>query len=81
MPGGIRVHGPGPADNYCWSHHREENARRAYKVCPECFHVFRTAEDLANDFLTAHDGMMAHPEIPAPKPHEIFACPWCGHDF
>lgn len=64
----------GPAEHHCWWHHTDENPEGAYRVCGECFHVWRTADDLEYACREVNGGR----HVPAEK---IDACPECCHDF
>lgn len=55
-----------------------------YRVCGECLHVFRTAEEL----LARHNQLLAeffgagYPAMePATDPEQVWTCPLCAHDF
>lgn len=79
-------HGPAcPPGTHCHIHNVDEPARPGdYRVCGECWHVFRTVGELVAEYNDLHGEMGydqngtvvdGHPE-PA-----IYACPLCTHDF
>ena len=71
-------------DTHCYMHNLDEPSTGAFRVCGECGHVYRTAEDLRMAWTdTAADGWA--PEVPtsagAPPAEQIYACPLCCHDW
>lgn len=60
--------------DFCHIHGRHEPDQPGdYRACGECFHVFRTDEELE----TAHEKWgTGHLDA-----EQIFACPLCTHDF
>lgn len=69
--------------DHCYSHDEDEPMRTGdYILCGECFHVFRTGEELVAAYL---DNWPLK-EIPKPdaatvNPDKITFCPHCLHDF
>lgn len=81
----VNPHEPGPlcGDTHCYSHGVDESAEGGYyRICMECKHVYRTAEDLrlawAEEVAPAYAPRAAPPTPPA---GEILACPLCCHDW
>lgn len=70
---------PNYPDDWCFIHGIEEPFREGdYRVCGECWHVFRTPEELVAETAKYFD----HPEAPpVPTADEIWTCPLCAHDF
>jgi hypothetical protein len=64
----------------CW-HNLDEDADGAYRVCGECFHVYRTAEDLRAVFMAEVAPLLTGMPSEAPAAEEIYACPYCAHDW
>jgi hypothetical protein len=63
--------------SYCWSHEACEPVREGdYLVCGECFHIFRTPEELVDALMATSE-----PGRQRPKAEDIFFCPHCIHDF
>lgn len=75
------------AGSYCSTHEQtEELADEPYQLCPECGHVYNTAEELLADYEKLVQELIkldneGGPFMPKYKPHEIFFCPGCSHDF
>lgn len=66
----------GDDEHHCWIHHEDEWVDEPFIVCPECFHVYATAEDLETAW------QREFPEGTEPRPAaEIFFCQECVHDF
>lgn len=82
---------PPPAPEYysqCWVHHQPEAVAGAWGACPECGHVYATAEDLVDAWNALVDILNAHRDAERPMPHAtprqadtISSCPHCHHDF
>lgn len=72
---------PGP--DWCYYHERDEPVPEdgcVFRICGECFHLFRTAEDL----MQQHSLELAKLKLErrtAPSVEAIYACPFCAHDF
>lgn len=70
--------------DHCYAHSVDENAADAYQICGECFHVFRTADELvaatAQRIAEVSVGV-ENPMSGPTDPEKIFACPHCAHDF
>lgn len=73
------------ADPICQIHMRPEpDLPGDFRPCGECYHVFRTREELEDAAYANELGMLEY--WPLHKPHrwpaeEIYACPLCTHDF
>lgn len=77
------------AADHCHWHGTDEPAEGAYRVCFECSHAYRTAQDL----LAAHNAAMAEmakasrsfpptwEHIPETDAGQVFSCPFCIHDW
>lgn len=74
-------HEPGPmcGDMHCHIHHVDEIAGGAYRVCGECGHVYRTAEDLQREW--AENAPPDLPDRTVPPVEQIHFCPLCAHDW
>lgn len=67
-------------DDHCWFHSLDEPCDGdPYLDCPECLHRYVTEQDLIAAFWAS---------VPAEEANhltvvtgEIFACPYCAHDF
>jgi hypothetical protein len=70
-------------DMHCYMHHVDEPSTGAFRVCGECGHVYRTAEDLRMAWADAQDapGFGLSPDAAAPPAEQIYACPLCAHDW
>jgi hypothetical protein len=84
QPCPCRVPGCVNADNdLCYEHYVHEPDEGAYRVCGECSHVYRTAEELlteANRGCT-EDGSMYAMAFAITDPEQVYSCPLCAHDF
>jgi hypothetical protein len=71
----------GICEDWCYAHYRCEPLRDGdYRICFECFHVFRTADEL----IAAHRAVLEQIGStlnPRTDPEAIFSCPECSHDF
>jgi len=68
--------------DWCYSCGRDEPVppSGAYLICPECGHVYETADDLLEDYLAqAPERILSH-RIPA-WADEITFCPLCLHNL
>ena len=66
---------------HCYIHEVDEVGEGAYRICGECFHVYRTAEDLvATERRWRTSAGISAPPRPI-DPDEINSCPECAHDF
>lgn len=71
---------------HCYAHNVDEPSRPDdYRTCGECFHVFRTEQELIEAWLATvapviHDGRPTEP-VAIPTGEQIYACPHCVHDF
>lgn len=77
----LNPHEPSRAcgDTHCYSHGTDEAAEGGWRVCFECKHVYRTAEELQREWAAN-----APPDIrgrPAPPVEQIYFCPLCMHDW
>lgn len=65
---------------HCYMHHSDESPEGAWRICGECFHVYRSPEDLQREWTDN-----APPDLPGretPPPVEnIYFCPLCVHDW
>jgi hypothetical protein len=81
----VNPHEPSEAcgDTHCYWHHVDESDVGAYRVCFECKHVYRTAENLRQAWATeiAPDLRDHGPDPDPPPAEEIWGCPYCAHDF
>ena len=71
---------------YCWMHDTLESwFPTIYQWCFECRHVYRTAEDLENDYAEAVKEIKKHrgfEHLEDTKPADkIYFCQHCLHDF
>lgn len=75
---------------HCWSHNVDELDQPGdYRVCGECWHIFRTEEDLLQANKDLLEAMrIATPkhlryQVPVPEAsgERIYSCPFCTHDF
>lgn len=69
---------------HCHWHGTDEPDEGAYRVCGECCHVYRTAEDLRAAWAgAAKDSYDLPPgtDVTAPPAEQIYACCYCAHDF
>lgn len=67
-----------PCDSWCYGCMRCEPCREEdYQLCGECFHVYRTAEELVEHHATA---LLVSVDECCPA-DEIAVCPICAHDF
>lgn len=72
---------PWPYTEHCTWHDAHEPAEGAYRLCLECGHAFRTAEELQTTYVDnapAETRSLAAGLVPA---SEISFCPHCLHDF
>ena len=76
-----------PTDE-CWGihcswHNLDEAPDGAYRVCAECGHVYRTAEDLRRAWADAAvDASVRQAlDVIAPPVEQICGCPYCAHDW
>jgi len=87
-----------PCLGWCYIHNQCEPLRPTdYRVCGECFHVFRTEAELIRSHLLVLQSLGKHhyphelddhgrlPKILTYKSTikgiEIYTCPHCAHDF
>lgn len=84
-----------PGLDYCYVCGQYEDSLRAFRVCFECNHVYKTAQDLLdahNKILDEVNSEELHfwgsekPVKRKPIPHvtnveEVYSCPLCIHDF
>jgi hypothetical protein len=79
----VNPHEPSEAcgDTHCYWHHVDESDEGAYRVCFECKHVYRTAEDLRAAFMAEVAPCYSAPPSEAPAVEEIWGCPLCAHDW
>lgn len=74
-------------DHHCWAHDVDEPPRAGdHSVCGECFHIFRTADELlaanADRTRELQNALeLTTPLYPATDPAQVFACPFCSHDL
>ena len=69
---------------HCYWHNLDEPGDGAYRVCGECGHVYRTAEDLREAWAdaTVDAGVTRLAlAVTAPPVEQIYACPLCAHDW
>lgn len=71
-------------EHHCWWHHAKEveDGEVVYRICPECWHVYRTPEDLIEAWkreVATVDGEMLPP--PPRNADDIGFCQECIHDF
>lgn len=77
----------GPEDTaWCHIHHRIEDIEKGdYRICGECGHIFRTADELVAEDLRVRLMLKAYDsegtEYKPVEPALIFTCPLCAHDF
>lgn len=84
----------GSLDEYCAIHGFEPVPPGAYRVCGECWHVYRTAEELVDAYNAQTDELKAHYEAQRPAtagfggewahvrdPGQVHFCPLCAHDW
>jgi hypothetical protein len=70
----------GQCIDVCMTHHRCEPERLGdYLLCSECWHVYRTAEELQQEYVS--NAPPEHRVITPPPADEIAFCPLCLHDF
>lgn len=71
---------PMPGPDWCAIHNRSEPLRDGdFKVCGECFHVWRTRAGFMLD-VTREYGTDPTWDVPT-DPAKVYACPLCTHDF
>lgn len=71
------AHSMEPTDE-CAIHGYEPIPPTYYRICPECWHVFVTSEEL----LKAHNEILAELLMsPETDVEQVFICPVCTHDF
>jgi hypothetical protein len=65
---------------HCMAHNEDEPDDPHYRTCGECFHVFRTPEELiaveTEKFGDHHREVIGGQVKP-----EMWSCPHCTHDF
>lgn len=85
-------------DTHCWWHNVDEPWNDSYYcVCGECFHVYKTEQELVDEYNRVTGEMNADPDrdkFPAPgakvprdpippktSGDDIHFCQFCMHDF
>lgn len=72
---------PGP--DWCHYHSRDEPVPaggKYFHICGECFHLFATAEDLMQQHTLELVKLKLGRRV-AVRVEDIYACPFCAHDF
>lgn len=78
--------------DHCLSHGVDESEAGAYRICPECWHVFPSAAALLADHAALVERLNAAPPAPPSglfggqmaaetDPERVRYCAHCGHDF
>ena len=75
-----------PIHEWCFIHLRREPFLSGdYRACGECYHVFRTAEELIIETAERYAEMATDAGIgrvvPPTDAASIYVCPLCTHDF
>lgn len=77
--------GSGICQSWCYGCMRCEPLREGdYLVCGECFHVFRTSEELVSADVAIAQRVAEWNGFDEPDPRpadQIASCPVCAHDF
>ena len=78
------VNDDGTCGEWCHSCGRCEPQRAGdFRMCPECWHVYRTADDLLQAWAKFSSTTVERLPLDtrSDPARYIFACPLCGHDF
>jgi hypothetical protein len=69
-------------DMHCYYHGLDEDPEGAFRVCGECFHVYRTAEALREAWgAEVSEAVPESGPVTPPPAEKILACVYCCHDW
>lgn len=67
----------------CAIHDKDEPTEGAFRICFECKHVFKTAQEVIDEHKEAIDRMLVEDRVYVSDPEILAAdfCPLCIHDW